>query len=1256
MPPGTPYHAFALPYPIRVDAFSSPDDLPPPFNKPALHLLTHTHTDHLAGLAAASFDRRVVCSPDAKAMLLRHEVYKERARCDAERAQGEGEGRVERTRTFSHLRIPPVVKPDGRISYTGSRDLLHAVPLNTPTQFELDADVTVTITLIDANHCPGAVMFLISGPLGTVLHTGDLRAEPWFLASLARNPLLQPYLADPPQTGLGVYVARAEGLGVGGGLCVEASEDRKDTGGGVRIGVSEGVCAGAGEGVRIGAGEGVHVGAADRVSHEEAVHEKGAETVHTQESETPHTQDAPLVRTLEAIYLDTACLLDTVVVPSKDTAVQGLVELIALFPASTYFFINAWTWGYEDVLKGVARAFHCKIHVDRYKFGIYTHTSDPFLRAVVTRDEHATRFHACERFARCAYVDVDVGGEGLGGGAKEHAFANDKDEGKGKGQGICESKDNGIAQSTGPAPRSAKGKHIVYVNPVTMGCAQWGAYMRDVKRRVALEGAESVHSLLVPLSRHSPLPELMSFVTLFRPRAVVPNTLVPALGGLDWAAMRRMFAGCVCGADASRAPASSSLLGGLASDVAAAGLASHAADTPSVPALDPAESDAALKNVLGCAGAAEAERWAETGRMRRRLEVLGDWLRGRERDVVERALGRAGVRGGGGEGGDERRGDSDGEWRGTTEMGDMWRVGMRKAQEQEQGGKRKRTRYVDSDEETDSAGGSDAHARTARRLFGVQGSDGAWLPSSSPPSLSSVWGDGDAVMSPLILPRADASSEGNAVAGPSRISPVARRRTPRIEVDTPPPLQSHSQPQPHIAPPADLLTPVSSPAGRSRKGKGREVPAGGAFMHEAPLLDFDHFDSPSFPSTPTPRCSTPTPECSTPTQKSCTPTRNNSTPTPKPKPKPKNIRRTPTEPTPLAGTGTAPHLPDRNHAPPPMEVIPDFDSDSGLPSQAPDVDGDPLSQPASQLKPEHPFTDLQNYTAESPRSQSHSQPLRLSPCSPTRRKRPRSMADARDVSAAKRLRLDTSENSDPRGAFVPGVDDSAGFLIAGLSKRPLQRTFTPDDAGGVVDNLKTPRNHSSASLDTMGVFDIPKTPIPPNRPTPSPRRLQLSPTVPLLPRAHTPLVPRMRTRLMSPSIATSATVSETSLNLDLDLNSNLHLDDDEAAARRERRRARKAERLAMAEKLRRARPDLVVSVPPSRSASTHIPAATSEGPSRARNTRLEGVAQCGSDPEASESPVLDWDRSRRLAEEVREAVAMGRKPSEVLPRLSCLGG
>jgi mRNA degradation ribonuclease J1/J2 len=36
----------------------------------------------------------------------------------------------------------------------------------------------LTLRLIDANHCPGAVMFFMQGPFGNLLHTGDFRVHP----------------------------------------------------------------------------------------------------------------------------------------------------------------------------------------------------------------------------------------------------------------------------------------------------------------------------------------------------------------------------------------------------------------------------------------------------------------------------------------------------------------------------------------------------------------------------------------------------------------------------------------------------------------------------------------------------------------------------------------------------------------------------------------------------------------------------------------------------------------------------------------------------------------------------------------------------------------------------------------------------------------------------------------------------------------------------------------------------------------------
>lgn len=166
MPPGAPYRGFVLPYSIRVDEFAGlPSDYPV---APKLHLLTHTHSDHLHGLSSKSFGYTVVCSEDAKQMLLRHEVFDERS-------MFEHGTRGEKRRTFKHLRVAPLKRKDGTVEHRGrdllvrnlgrritraqlNLDLKRAIPLRTRTEFILNEEDVVTITTVDANHCPGAVM------------------------------------------------------------------------------------------------------------------------------------------------------------------------------------------------------------------------------------------------------------------------------------------------------------------------------------------------------------------------------------------------------------------------------------------------------------------------------------------------------------------------------------------------------------------------------------------------------------------------------------------------------------------------------------------------------------------------------------------------------------------------------------------------------------------------------------------------------------------------------------------------------------------------------------------------------------------------------------------------------------------------------------------------------------------------------------------------------------------------------------------
>ncbi|KAJ3932307.1 MAG: hypothetical protein NXY57DRAFT_1003474 [Lentinula lateritia] len=620
MPPGAPFNSFALPYPIRVDCFSTISPFSPSASEPhnaALHLLSHTHSDHIVGLQAKSFSQTVACSASAKEMLLKYEPYRERA-------FHEEEYRAEHSHTFRHLKVPPYICSNGEAVFHGAKDLLKVFPMNTPTEVELDGAKKVIITLFDANHCPGAVMFLIEGAEGAILHTGDFRAEPWFLESITHNPYLQPYLAP-----------------------------------------SNGTNPRGGNGI---------------------------------------------VKTLEAIYLDTACVMQTHQVPTKDEATTGLIALLELYPPSTYFFINSWTWGYEDILKAIARAFNCRIHLDDYKHRIYSLiSSDPLLQSLGTIDPDETRFHACERFARCHHVNV---------GREDHSSDDDEDDlasedtfdaanrllleqnsHKGWGATKVNRRTNEITK-----------KLVVYINPVSsMTPEKWAEYQSTTKQQ--LISGKVVRSLLVPLSRHSPLPELQAFVSLFRPNRIIPNTLDPSLKNLDWAGIDRVFESCC------RKPQRAST--NFHHAIPPAPIA-HKFDLELFqPRSDDDEDDVAVKNIVADAtndadlkARALAKKWlvgpgygldpsALKGRNGRRVDVLRSWL-GLRKDNHQLEPGNSAL----------PHSDAAKEKQKVEDCRQL-----QSGQQKSRGIARDVRNRSSSDNEFDSSADEDNHARTAHKLF-----------------------------------------------------------------------------------------------------------------------------------------------------------------------------------------------------------------------------------------------------------------------------------------------------------------------------------------------------------------------------------------------------------------------------------------------------------------------------------------------------------------------------------------------------------
>ncbi|KAM7053873.1 5' exonuclease Apollo isoform 1-T1 [Molossus nigricans] len=109
-----------------------------------LFFLSHMHADHTVGLSS-TWARPLYCSPITAFLL--------------------------------HRRLQ-VSKQWIRALEVGES---HVLPLD-----EIGRE-TMTVTLIDANHCPGSVMFLFEGYFGTILYTGDFRYTP----SMLKEPALR---------------------------------------------------------------------------------------------------------------------------------------------------------------------------------------------------------------------------------------------------------------------------------------------------------------------------------------------------------------------------------------------------------------------------------------------------------------------------------------------------------------------------------------------------------------------------------------------------------------------------------------------------------------------------------------------------------------------------------------------------------------------------------------------------------------------------------------------------------------------------------------------------------------------------------------------------------------------------------------------------------------------------------------------------------------------------------------------------------
>ncbi len=217
-------------------------------------------------------------------------------------------------------------------TYRHLKSLLKAIPLETPTVIELSPGKNIKVTLFDANHCVGAVMFLIEGNGKAVLYTGDIRSEMWWVNRLIRQPTLLPYT---------------------------------------------------------------------------------------------YYRGAGPIKKLDCIYLDTTFVVagredKFVDFPPKALGLRELLQKVSQYPDDTIFYLDTWTFGYEEVWQALSNFLGSRVHVDDYRYGLYQamvnglgvkaeeaiqlmgfFCGNHFVNGILSNSNAECRIHSCEQGTGC---------------------------------------------------------------------------------------------------------------------------------------------------------------------------------------------------------------------------------------------------------------------------------------------------------------------------------------------------------------------------------------------------------------------------------------------------------------------------------------------------------------------------------------------------------------------------------------------------------------------------------------------------------------------------------------------------------------------------------------------------------------------------------------------------------------------------------------------------------------------------------------
>lgn len=139
--------------------------------------LTHAHADHLSGFDAKwePDGRTVYCSAVTKALLLR--------KFPGLASRGDVQIVSLAQNTPTVVRLPDRSRGSKKDNDGKSSLLSTLLPMEKQTDRNESTDdhnhTLLTVTALDAGHCPGSYAYLFEGQCGRILHTGDFRREDW---------------------------------------------------------------------------------------------------------------------------------------------------------------------------------------------------------------------------------------------------------------------------------------------------------------------------------------------------------------------------------------------------------------------------------------------------------------------------------------------------------------------------------------------------------------------------------------------------------------------------------------------------------------------------------------------------------------------------------------------------------------------------------------------------------------------------------------------------------------------------------------------------------------------------------------------------------------------------------------------------------------------------------------------------------------------------------------------------------------------